>query len=378
MTGLIPAMTRELGLPCLFTLASLYTAKLTLAAIEDRGIDAAAFWRSCYYERMPAGYEETRDSNPVDILVSAVFAAHFVNTLSPAFMAELLGGACAAADPALIGELTAKKRAGCLTAVDHGPDASFDPAVDDALYRRYRPADHASAKPFNKLHLQERLGLALDSRAPLFFWPTRLDGDRAGCRLALEALGPVINRFGREGLQVAFVADGDLHDVVLKIAAGCGAGGRLAAVGFDAGLQRLAFAAADAVLLPVQSSPCGLCCRIAQRYGALPVGYDAGGTRDAVTHLDAGSNSGNGFVFRHFDAEGLMWAVGEAMAFFSLSPAARARQVQRIMTEALSGPDACDTAQHYVDLYGRMLNRPMTLPKPASEEMEAESARSAA
>ncbi|MGD8367056.1 MAG: glycogen/starch synthase [Desulfobacterales bacterium] len=376
MTGLIPAMTRELGLPCLYTLTSLNTARLTLAAIEDRGIDAAAFWRNCYYGRMPAGYEETRESNPADILVSAVFAAHFVNTPGRAFLAELLAGGCPGVDPVLVAELAAKGRAGCLAAVDHAPDPSFDPALDGALYRRFQAEDHAVAKPFNKLHLQERLGLPLDSKAPLFFWPTRLDGDRAGCRLALEAIGPLMKRFAADGLQLVFVADGDLHDVLRKIAADCGAQDRLAAAGFDPRLQRLAFGAADGVLLPIQVSPCGLCCRIAQRYGALPVGYDAGGIRDAVTHLDAGANKGNGFVFRHFDRTGLMWAVGEAMTFFALAPAVRTRQVKRIMAEARAGPDAFDTARHYIDLYGRMLNRPMT--HLIKTPVEAEEARSAA
>ena len=90
MTGLIPAMARNMGIPCLFTVHNIYTVKRSLASIEDRGIDAAAFWKDLYYERFTVGYEAARDSNPVDFLASGIFAAHFVNTVSPTFLKEIV------------------------------------------------------------------------------------------------------------------------------------------------------------------------------------------------------------------------------------------------------------------------------------------------
>ena len=74
MTGLIPAMAREHGIPCLFTIHNVHTVKTTLAAIEDRGIDAAYFWQNLYYENMAVSYEQTRNFNPVDLLGSGIFA----------------------------------------------------------------------------------------------------------------------------------------------------------------------------------------------------------------------------------------------------------------------------------------------------------------
>ncbi len=93
MTGLIPAMARQRGIPCLFTFHNLQTVKCPLSRIEDRGIDAAEFWQHLYFERMPCNYEETRESNPVDFLASGIFAAHFVNTVSPAFLIPFTKGA---------------------------------------------------------------------------------------------------------------------------------------------------------------------------------------------------------------------------------------------------------------------------------------------
>ncbi len=378
MTGLIPAMARELKIPCLYTLSSLNTAKVTLSAVEERGIDAASFWRHCYYSRMPAGYEETRNSNPADMLLSAVFAAHFVNATSPSFLAELIEERTSLADRALGFELAFKAGAGCLTAVSHAPDASFDPFQDGALYRRYRSEDHFIAKAFNKLHLQGVLGLTIDSKAPLFFWPTRLDTSRPGVALMAGVLPAMLEKYKSQGLQVIFVADGDGQALMRQTAAGCGAQNRVAVCGFDTKLCRLGYGAADFVLAPVLVEPCGLSCRIGQRYGALPVGFHAGGTCDAVAHLASSSGTGNGFLFRFFDAEGLTWAIDQAMAFFSLGPVARDRQVQRIMTQSMDRDDPYKTAFHYIDLYSRMLRRPLNHLKSLRRAAEAPGAQTAA
>jgi starch synthase/alpha-amylase len=92
MTGLIPALARIAGIPCLFTLYNIYSMKTSLAGIEDRGIDVQYFWNHLYYDRMPGGYEESRHANPVELLTSGVFAAHFVNVVSPTFLQEIVMG----------------------------------------------------------------------------------------------------------------------------------------------------------------------------------------------------------------------------------------------------------------------------------------------
>ena len=88
MTGLIPAAARSYKIPCLFTVQKFDTAVSFLSYVEDRGIDAAAFWQYLYYERYPVSYEETRETNPADFLLSGVFAADFVTTSRLAFLAN--------------------------------------------------------------------------------------------------------------------------------------------------------------------------------------------------------------------------------------------------------------------------------------------------
>ncbi|MBU2627307.1 MAG: glycogen/starch synthase, partial [Proteobacteria bacterium] len=75
MTGLIPAMARWFGIPCLFTIHNTHTCKTMLSVIEDKGIDAALFWQNLFFERLPLNYEESREHNIVDFLASGIFVA---------------------------------------------------------------------------------------------------------------------------------------------------------------------------------------------------------------------------------------------------------------------------------------------------------------
>jgi starch synthase/alpha-amylase len=89
MTGLIPAMAKISGIPCVFTVQELETAKSLLSDIEDIGIDAAAFWQHLFCERFPVNYEETRQTNPIDFLTSGIFAANFVDVAQPGLLSKM-------------------------------------------------------------------------------------------------------------------------------------------------------------------------------------------------------------------------------------------------------------------------------------------------
>jgi starch synthase len=89
MCGLIPAVARKMGIPCIFTLQSCETAKCVLSEVEDTGIDAALFWQQLYFDRFPVSYEETRETNAIDFLLSGVFAARHVSIASPALLVKI-------------------------------------------------------------------------------------------------------------------------------------------------------------------------------------------------------------------------------------------------------------------------------------------------
>jgi starch synthase/alpha-amylase len=89
MCGLIPAMARKSGIPCIFTLQKCETARCFLSAVEDIGIDAAAFWQHLFFDRFPVNYEETRETNPIDFILSGIFAARHISIASPTALVKI-------------------------------------------------------------------------------------------------------------------------------------------------------------------------------------------------------------------------------------------------------------------------------------------------
>jgi starch synthase/alpha-amylase len=359
MTGLIPAMARELDIPCLFTIHNVHTVKTSLAAVEDRGIDAASFWQNLYFDNMATSYEQVRDHIPVDLLTSGIFAAHFVNVVSPTFLAEIVNGVHPFIEAPIRRELTHKVEADCAAGILNAPDPSFDPQNDKDLVREYGPEDHTAGKKENKRYLQQKLGLIADDRAPVFFWPSRLDPIQKGCQLLADIFYSVISDYWQQNLQIVFVANGDYQMVFRDIVNHHGFHRRVAICDFSNELEHLCYGASDFMLMPSRFEPCGLPQMIAPIYGSLPVAHDTGGIHDTIDHLNAGQNTGNGFLFETFDANGLNWAINQAMAFFNLPEKTRSRQIKRIMQKSAATFTHANTAKEYIKLYEKMLKRPL-------------------
>jgi starch synthase len=359
MTGLIPAMSRQMGIPCLFTIHNIHTTKVLLETIEDRGIDVAYFWQHLYYEKMAYEYEETRESNPVDMLTSGIFASHFVNTVSPTFLMEMVHGRHDFVEPYLRQELTNKWDAGCGVGILNAPDPTFDPAPDPDLFRRYGIRDHVEGKRENKRRFQANVGLEAEDAAPIFFWPSRLDTIQKGCQLLADILYRVVSTWWHQNLQVVFVANGEFKRHFRDIVDFHHLENRVAICDFDERLARQAYGASDFILMPSRFEPCGLPQMIAPIYGALTVAHDTGGLHDTVVHMDPDHDRGNGFLFEHFDSQGLFWAVEQAMRFYNLAPEVRHRQIERVMSESRASFNHEVTAGRYIELYEKMLDRPL-------------------
>ena len=359
MTGLIPAMARQMGIPCLFTIHNVHTVKATLGFIEDRGIDAASFWQNIYYENMASEYEKIRETNPVDFLTSGVFAAHFVNVVSPTFLMEIVEGRHPFIEYPLRRELINKCNAKCASGILNAPDPSFNPETDKDLAKMYGPNNLVAGKKANKRFLQKKLGLIQDDRAPIFFWPSRLDPVQKGCQLLADIFYKIISNYWDQNLEIVFVANGDYQMVFRDIVNFHEIQNRVAILDFNNEMEHLAYGASDFILMPSSFEPCGLPQMIAPIYGTLPVAHETGGIRDTITHLDVDHNTGNGFLFRTFDSNGLFWAVEQAMDFYNLPQKIKTKHTKRIMTESLMTFTHANTARQYIKLYEKMLQRPL-------------------
>ena len=368
MTGLIPAAARREGIPCLFTVHNIHTHKMTLAQVEDMGIDAAEFWGNLYYSRPPYNYEESRGSNPIDLQASGIFAAHYINTVSPTFLQEIVNGWHSFIPDSIRSEIRNKYHAGCAAGILNAPDPTDNPVLDDKIPFRYGPENHVEMKRRNKVELQKALGLEQNPDAPVFFWPSRLDPVQKGPQLLTDIAYRFLAKYWREGAQLAIVANGAYQQPFWDIRAFHGIGGRLGVHNFDAKLSQLGFAGSDFMVMPSLFEPCGLPQMQAPIYGSLAVAHNTGGLHDTVEMLDAAQGRGNGFIFDTYDSNGLFWAMDRAMDFWRMPAEIRAREVRRIMAESLRrfNHEAC--AQRYIDLYEKMLNRPLVKRFDGEEE----------
>lgn len=359
MTALIPAFARQMDIPCLFTIHNIHTVKCLLAYIEDRGIDAASFWQHLYYERVPLGYEESRDGNFIDFLTSGIFAAHFVNTVSPTFLQEIADHKHDFVEPSIQQELENKFKAGCAVGILNAPDPAFHPKRDTSIVCNYTSENHIDGKQKNKRYLQTALGLIADDKAPLLFWPSRLDPNQKGCQLLAEIFYDVISRYWQNQLEIVFVANGPYQSIFRDIARFHGFEKRVAVCDFDPVLEHQGYAASDFILMPSRFEPCGLPQMIAPLYGSLPVAHDTGGIHDTIRTMDVDRHTGNGFLFETHDAAGLSWAIDQAMNFFLLPGHIRHPEIGRIMDESAMTFTHDVTATRYIELYEQMLNRPL-------------------
>ena len=359
MTGLVPAMARRHNIPSLFTVHNIHTYEVTVDTIEDRGIDAAEFWTNLYFCRLPMDYEESRSSNPVDLLTSGIFAAHHINTVSPTFLNEIIDGQHGFIPQHIRSQLTDKFNAGCAAGILNAPDDQFIPATDEHIPHKFNSRNHREAKSLNKVNLQERLGLEKDENAPLFFWPSRLDPAQKGCQLLAHILYDTLSEYWAENMQVVMVANGAYQEVFHDIVRRYDLHSRVAVCDFREGLSHCGYAASNFMLMPSLYEPCGLPQMIGCIYGSLPVVHDTGGLHDTVEHLDVAAGQGNGFVFKNHDDGGIKWAIDEAMRFHKLDPVEKDRHISRIMEAGRERFSHATTARQYFDIYEKMLNRPL-------------------
>lgn len=359
MTGLVPAAARREGIPCLFTVHNIHTHNLLLSQVEDAGIDAAEFWMNLYYSYPPYNYEESRNRNLVDLQSSGIFGAHFINTVSPTFLEEIVNGWHSFVPDSIRNEIRNKFHASCASGILNAPDPADNPMTDDKIPFKFGPDNHLEMKRKNKLAFQHALGLRENPDAPLFFWPSRLDPVQKGPQLLADIAYRFLEKYHADGAQLAIVANGPFQQAFWDIRSFHSIGENLAVHNFEGRLSQLGFAASDFTLMPSLFEPCGLPQMQAPIYGSLAIAHNTGGLHDTVEPLDVERSTGNGFRFDTYDSGGLFWAMDRAMDFYRLGADIRSREISRIMRDSSSrfNHEAC--AQEYISLYERMLDRPL-------------------
>lgn len=371
MTALIPAMAKRRGIKSLFTVHNIHTRLVSLADTEECGIDAAEFWMNLYFNGNPNDYYHARSNVGIDLLASGIFASHFINTVSPRFLWEIVEGWHPVVPWSVREEVRNKYHAGCASGILNAPDISYRPATDECLERKYTADDFWEGKRANKEVFQREMGLNADTNAPLLFWPSRLDPVQKGPELVTNILYQMISDYWDWGLQLAVVANGP-HEIFFKdLIRDFNLQGRVAIVDFDERLSRLGYAASDFMIMPSQFEPCGLPQMTAPLYGSLPVVHGTGGLYDTVRPMDVPNASGNGFRFDDYDPNGLRWAIDRALEFYSLPREAKEPQIKRVIEQSEKEFSHEEVARNYIAIYEEMLARPL-VEQEAGENISSE------
>lgn len=359
MTSLIPAMARRRGIKTLFTVHNIHTRQAVLSQVEEFGIDAAEFWMNLFFCGHPINYDHARGNVPVDLLTSGIFAAHFINTVSPRFLWEVVEGWHSVVPDSVRNELRNKYHAGCASGILNAPDPTYDPETDTALTAQFSVDDAMAGKVANKTALQHELGLSVDPDAPMFFWPSRLDPVQKGPQLLTDILYSIVSDYWDKNLQVVVIANGPHQHWLQQIVDAFDLHDRVAVADFNEPLSRMEYASSDFMLMPSLFEPCGLPQMTSPLYGSLLVIHATGGLFDTVRQLDVSTSSGNGFRFDHHSADGLRWAIDQAMEFYSFPVDVREREIQRVMRESKREFTHERVAKDYITIYEQMLERPL-------------------
>ena len=236
-------------------------------------------------------------------------------------------------------------RGGDLLGIVNGIDTeTWNPVTDPALPANYSAAD-LTGKAVCKRALQEKLGLALEERTPIFGVVSRFAGQK-GLDLLAEALPRVLDVMK---VQIAILGSGELELENVFRTINARYPGRVGAhIGFDAGLARLIQAGADIFMMPSRTEPCGLTQMYSMRYGTPPLVRATGGLVDTVENYAEGANFGTGFVFKDATSNALYDTIGWACSTYYDRPADFAGLQQRGMAKNFSWRIS---AEHYVNVY---------------------------
>ena len=202
-------------------------------------------------------------------------------------------------------------RAGDLIGILNGVDLEdWNPKTDKFIAKNYSVSD-MKGKAVCKKALQERMGLEVSDKKPLFGVVSRLF-DQKGLDLLARIAQPLVDNMD---IQLAVLGSGEtwLEDSFKNLTASNS--GKIASyIGYDNELSHMIEAGADFFLMPSRFEPCGLNQMYSMIYGTLPIVRSTGGLADTVSQYVEGSGKGEGFRFSDATADALYNTIGWACA----------------------------------------------------------------
>ncbi|MBE7025638.1 MAG: glycogen synthase [Ruminococcaceae bacterium] len=233
------------------------------------------------------------------------------------------------------------------TGIVNGIDTKiYNPATDVCLPVPFS-AEALPEKRENKRLLQEKMGLSVTDSVPLVATVSRLVPHK-GFSL-IEAVG---HQLAQCGIQWIILGTGDKnYEEYFRTLAHRYPATVSAHICFDETLSRTIYGAADFLLMPSQSEPCGLSQLIAMRYGVIPIVRETGGLVDTVPPVNPETGEGRGITFKTFNAHDMLHAVERAIELYNNAPLFETIQKANMHTRL----DWRESAKKYMTVYRSIL-----------------------
>ncbi len=288
-------------------------------------------------------YLEDLGKGHVSFLKTGILYADWLTTVSPTYAQEIQ-----TEDYGMGLESLLQARQDHLRGILNGVDYDdWNPETDRLLPHHYSK-DDLSGKTKNKAHLLRELGLPTPDGVPLLGIVSRLTAQK-GLELLFEPLPAILTK---ERVQLAVLGSGEKRfeeffgwlehkfpDQVCFYR------------GYNNHLSHLIEAGSDMFLMPSQFEPCGLNQMYSLRYGTVPIVRKTGGLADSVELFDRETGEGTGFVFDHYSAAGVDWAIRTALETYA-DQEAWSKLIQNGMSKNYSWEIQ---TRLYEDLYAEMV-----------------------
>ena len=244
----------------------------------------------------------------INYLKSGLIDADRVTTVSPTYACEIQQDGCGFGLDGVLRERS-KDLSGILNGVDYGV---WNPETDTFLAERYSN-ETLAGKAACKAALQQSYGLDVNPGVPLLCMVTRMV-DGKGLELVMEIIECLLD----DGVQFAILGSGDRRYEEFFCALAARHPGKAGMrIAFDEAAAHQTIAGADIFLMPSRHEPCGLTQMYALKYGTVPIVRRTGGLADSIKPYDAGTGTGDGFVFQNYSGAALLDTIRQALAVYT-------------------------------------------------------------
>lgn len=290
----------SLGIPTLLSIHDLtLTGNLTEQALAE-----------CSLLQDPVVRQPFLTENGASLIRGGVLASDIVTCISP----KLAQNPDLAAWGGVAAALAAAEKE--VYGVPGGVDYSVhNPATDSALATRF-DAESSERKGLCKTALLRELGMELEPDWPLFCWIGEARSD-SGLDWLAQALSELValplhlvvalKPYGINDPQAAEAL------TLLTSSAWSSLPNYRLIQNADAALIRRIVSSADVAVSGERRVISGHAVRVAQRYGAVPLAFDAPGAGDAIVDCDAQLRTGTGFLYAEPSAAGLLGGFSRAL-----------------------------------------------------------------